>query len=68
MIGDKMQIGLPASADLWHPRRSGCAEASRSAQLARVRAMTVAQRIEAALSMKTRFRDVRPVPMPGAAP
>lgn len=44
------------------PRRSACAEASRSAQLQRVRAMTVTQRIEVALSIKDRFRHLKPVP------
>jgi hypothetical protein len=43
------------------PRRSACADASRQAELERLRAMTVAERMRAALAIKGRFQGLRPV-------
>ncbi len=52
-----------ASGALHRPRRSGCADASLRAELERLRAMTVVERIEAALSIKHKFDGLRPVPV-----
>ena len=43
------------------PRRSGCAARSWDAETARVRAMTVEERIRSALSMKEKFAGLKPV-------
>jgi hypothetical protein len=52
-----------ASGALHRPRRSACADASLQAELDRLRAMTVTERIEAALSIKHKFDGLRPMPV-----
>jgi hypothetical protein len=57
-----------ASGALHRPRRSACADASLRAELERLRAMTVVERIEAALGIKHKFDGLRPVPVVPARP
>jgi hypothetical protein len=50
------------------PRHSACAAKSKAEELERLRSMTVAERIEAALAIKGRFREFKPVLAPASRP
>jgi hypothetical protein len=45
-----------------HPRRSACAARSRAAELERLRRMSIAARIDEALSMGRKFSWLHPAP------
>ena len=45
-----------------HPRRSACAARSRAGELDRLRRMSIAARIDEALSMDRKFSWLQPVP------
>lgn len=42
------------------PRKSACAAQSRQLELARLRALSIEERIKAALTMRTRFSWLKP--------
>jgi hypothetical protein len=46
-------------------RRSRCAEASFLAELERIRAMSIEERVKAALTLHEQFAWLAPAPMPG---
>lgn len=50
----------PAAVPMRGPRRSACATRSRERELARLRSLSVEERIVAALTMGTRFAWLKP--------
>jgi len=56
----------PAAVTMGAPRRSACATRSRERELARLRSLSVEERIVAALTMGTRFAWLKPVPAPAS--
>lgn len=63
VVADASHSDTPESGALHRPRRSACADASLQAELERLRAMTVVERIEAALGLKRKFADLQPAPV-----
>jgi len=53
---------MQRSTDKPQPRPSACHAASRQAEIERIRALTVEERIKAALSLADRFAALRPAP------
>jgi hypothetical protein len=54
----------PAAVPMLGPRRSTCATQSRERELARLRSLSVEERIVAALTMGTRFAWLKPTSAP----
>ncbi len=55
-----------ATVTMGAPRRSACATRSGERELARLRSLSVEERIVAALAMGTRFAWLKPVPAPAS--
>lgn len=69
MVSHDAPQSNPGKPGMLHrPRRSACADASLEAELERLRAMTVVERIEAALGLGRKFADLRPTPVPPRQP